>query len=295
MSIDLSAARSFMAAHARVLDRRRLQVLLEGGDQRSVLAAVDAYGNPDGGYGWGLEADLRSPESQPGGALHALEAMADAAPLVTPRAVGLCDWLAGASLGDGGLPFALPVGNRAGVAPFWAGADPNASSLQITAYVAAAAHRVAAFDTAVARHPWLAQATRYCFRAIGSLDDAPFALVLTAALLFLDAVHDTHPEAAAALDRLGRLIPPSGLLPVAGGAADEMIRPLDFAPAPNRPVRRLLDPSVIARDLERLSNDQQPDGGWHVDFGSYSPAATLEWRGYKTVQAIAVLRQNGMF
>lgn len=37
------------------------------------LAALSAYRNPDGGYGWGLEADLRARESQPGAALHAFE------------------------------------------------------------------------------------------------------------------------------------------------------------------------------------------------------------------------------
>jgi hypothetical protein len=294
MTIDLSAAMGFMAAHARVLDRRRFQVLLGDGDPAAVLAAVDAYRNSDGGYGWGLEPDLRSVESQPGGALHAFEAMGDVAPLTTPRAVELCDWLAGVSLGDGGLPFALPVGDPAGVAPFWAGADPHASSLQITAYVAAAAHRVAVYDAAVAGHPWLAQVTRYCFEAIEALGDAPHALVLTAALLFLDAVYDTHPEAAAALASLGKHIPSSGMLHVAGGGEDEMIRPLDYAPAPDRPVRRLVSAEVIARDLQRLIADQQADGGWHVDFQSYSPAATLEWRGYKTVQAVSVLRRNGL-
>ena len=54
-----------MAAHGRVLDRRRLE-LLEGGDPAAVLAALDGYRNPDGGYGWGLEPDLRAQESQPG-------------------------------------------------------------------------------------------------------------------------------------------------------------------------------------------------------------------------------------
>jgi hypothetical protein len=294
MTIDLKAATSFMATHARVLDRRRFQVLLEDGDLSAVLGALEAYRNPDGGYGWGLEADLRSTESQPGGALHAFEAMADAAPLTTHRAVELCDWLASASLSDDGLPFARPVDNSAGVAPFWAQADPNASSLQITAYVVAAAHRVAAYDADVAQHPWLGKATRYCFAAIEALDDSPHALVLTAALLFLDAVHDTHGEAPAALARLGRLIPPSGMLHVAGGTADEMVRPLDYAPSPDRPVRRLLTPAVVASDLERLITDQQPDGGWHVDFQSYSPAATLDWRGYKTVQAISILQRNAM-
>ena len=31
----------------------------------------------------------------------------------------------------------------------------------------------------------------------------------------------------------------------------------------------------------RLAAAQQPDGGWRVDFDSYSPAAALEWRGHR--------------
>jgi hypothetical protein len=61
MTIDLSAATDFMATHARVLDRRRFELLNGQRDPSGTLAALDGYRNPDGGYGWGLEADLRSP------------------------------------------------------------------------------------------------------------------------------------------------------------------------------------------------------------------------------------------
>ncbi len=114
MTIDISAARDFMATHARVLDRRRFELLDGGGDPAGALAALDGYGNPDGGYGWGLEGDLRSPESQPAAALHAFEVFADIAPATTPRAVALCDWLNAVTLPDGGLPMALPMGVTAG-------------------------------------------------------------------------------------------------------------------------------------------------------------------------------------
>jgi hypothetical protein len=292
VSIDLSAATSFLATHARVLDRRRFELLFGDGDPGAVLAALEGYRNPDGGYGWGLEPDLRSGESQPGGALHAFEVFEDVAPITSPRAVELCDWLASVTLPDGGLPFALPVTDDAGVAPFWAQADQAASSLQITAYVTAAAQRVAAHDPVVARHDWLARATRYCFAATEAMGDAPHALALSAALGFLDAAHDTHPEAAALVERLGTLIPASGLLHVAGGTDEEMMRPLDFAPNPDRPVRKLFSPDAISAELQRLADQQQDDGGWPVDFRSYSPAATLEWRGYMTVRAVSILQRN---
>jgi hypothetical protein len=292
MTFDLHAATQFMAGHARTLDRRRFELLLGDGDPEALLAAVDGYRNPDGGYGWGLEPDLRSPESQPGGALHAFEAMADAAPATTPHAVALCEWLASATLPDGGLPFALPVTDPAACAPFWANADPAASSLQITAFVAAQAHRVARHDPAVAAHPWLAGATEFCVAAIDALGDEPFALAVTAALQLVDAAGDEHPELAARLDALGRHIPEDGLLRVSGGTEDEMIRPLVIAPRPARPVRSLFDDDLVERELERLAAEQQDDGGWRVDFRSFSPAAELEWRGYETVRAVSILREN---
>lgn len=294
MTIDLPAAAAFMATHARLLDRRRFELLVEDSHPSAALAAVEAYRNPDGGYGWGLEPDLRSTESQPGGALHAFEVFEDIAPATSPRAVELCEWLASVSLADGGLPFALPVTDAAGCAPFWAHADPAVSSLQITAFVTATAHRVAAHAPAIAEHPWLTQATQYCLAAIQAMDDAPHALQLTAALQFLDAAYDTHPEAAALLDRLGKSIPASGLLHVGGGADDEMMRPLDFAPAPDRPVRALFTPEAISAELQRLIEQQQDDGGWPVDFSSYSPAAVLEWRGYMTVRAVSILQRNAL-
>jgi hypothetical protein len=294
MDIDLAAATAFMATHARVLDRRRFQLLMGEGDPGAVLAALDGYRNADGGYGWGLEPDLRSPRSQPGAALHAFEVFEDLGPGTAPQAVELCDWLSSVSLPDGGLPFALPVGSPAGCAPFWAQADPTASSLQITAIVAATAHRVAAHDPAVAAHPWLAQATRYCLAAIEAIDEVPHALVLAFAMRFLDAAHDTRPEAARLLGHLGSYVPAGGLMHVQGGLEDEMMRPLDFAPVPDRPVRAFFTPEAISAELRRLAGQQQDDGGWPVDFANYSPAAALEWRGYMTVHAVSILRRDSL-
>jgi hypothetical protein len=298
MSVDLSAAAAFMAAHARLLDRHRFDALFGDGVDRAaadaVLAAVEAYRNPDGGYGWGLEPDLRSRTSQPGGALHAFEALADIVPVTTVRARELCDWLDAVSLPDGGLPFALPVPDPAGCAPFWASADGTSSSLQITAVVAAMAYRVAEQDAAVASHPWLARATAFCLAAVRDLGDQPHALELAFAVRFLDVAHATHPEAGELLEGLGRHIPAEGLVHVGGGAEEEFMRPLDFAPLPDRPARTLLSPEAVQRELERLAGQQQDDGGWRVDFDSYSPAAALEWRGNRTVEALSILRANGV-
>jgi hypothetical protein len=293
MSDQLNAARGFLAGHARLLDRRRFELFFEGGDAESVLAALRAYRNADGGYGYGLEPDLRAPESQPAAAWHAFEVFADVAPVIAPEAAELCDWLDTIALPNGGLPFALPIEDPSGCAPFWAQADPQAFSLQITAIVAAYANRVAAHDPAVAGHPWLARATSCCLAAIDSLEAAPEAYVLAFAVKLLDAVHDRDDAAPGLLARLGEYVPRGGRLPVVGGLPDEALWPLDIAPEPGRPARTLLDEAAVSADLERLADEQEPDGGWTVDFQSYSPVAALEWRGYATVHALAILRRNG--
>jgi hypothetical protein len=293
MTIDLSAAADFMATHARVLDRRRFELLNRNADPSGALAALDGYRNPGGGYGWGLEADLRSPESQPGAALHAFEVFEEVAPATAPQAAALCDWLDSVTLPDGGLPMALPLGMTAGYGPWWHAADPSESSLQITAVTAASAQRVAAHDPAVAAHPWLERATRYCLDAIEAIDEAPFAYVLAFSISFLDAVYETHPQAADLLRRLGTYIPADGRIRVQGGTEDEVLRPLDVAPYPGRPARDLYSADLISADLARLAALQQDDGGWIVDYLKISPAGSLDWRGYATVRAIDVLRRNG--
>jgi hypothetical protein len=293
-TIDLSAARDFMATHARPLDRHRLRLLLGEGGPQAALAALEAYRNADGGYGWGLEPDLRSGTSQPGAALHAFEVFADIGPATSPRASELCDWLESASLADGGLPFALPVTDPAGTAVWWAHADPRTSSLQITAVVTAVALKVARHDPAVAAHPWLAAATRYCLDAIQKVTDAPHALELAFALTFLDAVHEREPAAAALVEQLAVHVPASGVIPVEGGTENEAIRPLHIAPEPGRPVRELFAHEAVTAELHRLAAAQQDDGGWRVEYAEFSPAGALDWRGHATVGAVAVLRANGL-
>jgi hypothetical protein len=292
MTIDLAAAASFMTSTARLLDRRRFGVRFASEPPDRALRALAAYRNDDGGYG-ALEPDLRACESQPVGAMHAFEVFEDVAPATSSRAAELCDWLDTAALADGGLPFALPISDTTGTAPFWAQADPGTSSLHITAAVTAIAHRVGRHDPAVAGHPWLARSTRYCLDTVAGRDEPSSTLELLYVLGFLDAVVDGEPEAAPLLDRLAAVIPASGALRVEGGAEDEMIRALDFAPVPDRPVRRHLAAEAVAAELDRLEAGQLADGGWDVDHVSYSPAAALEWRGWATVRAVTVLQANG--
>jgi hypothetical protein len=290
MDFDLQAAVTFVSTHARVLERRRLDRTLGQGTPASVVAALDAYRNDDGGYGWGLEPDLRSTISQPVGAMHALEVLAEIQDTTTRRPVQILDWLAGLSLDDGGVPFALAYADTEGSAPHWSGADPSVSSLQMTTQLAAQAHRLARHRADVAGHPWLADATRYCLTSIEETSQSPHAYELMFLLRFLDVVADRDPRAAPLLERFTKLVRTDGPTPVSGGADGEVLHPLDFTPYAGGPLRSAFPARAVAADLRRLAAKQQPDGGWTVDFPSYSPGAALEWRGYATLQSLRILR-----
>jgi hypothetical protein len=141
---------------------------------------------------------------------------------------------------------------------------------------------VARHDPAVAGHPWLDRATAYCLQASAELAAVaePFAIELAFAVRLLDVAAHRYPAAAELLPVLGRHIPASGLLPVIGGTEGETIRPLDYAPNPDGAARSLFAADVIATELKRLAEQQRPDGGWEVDFTSYS--RRRRWSGAGT-------------
>jgi hypothetical protein len=291
--VDFAKAREFMATHARLLDRRRLDALLGSGPPEALVAALAAYRNGDGGFGWALEPDLRAPSSQPAGALHAFEVLGDAAPLRSPMAAELCEWLESATLPDGGLPFVVAGADDPGTHSLWAKADATTSSLHMTTAVAGYALRVAEHDPAVAGHPWLRRACDYCMNGIQAMSAPSGAHELSYSLRFLDAAVRTIAEAEGELERLAGLVPPSGVLEVVGGLEGERLSPLDYSPEPGRPLRRHIAPEAVDRELDRLAAEQRADGGWEIDFRPASPGAAVEWRGYLTLLTLATLRANG--
>lgn len=287
-SEGLDRIRDFMASNARLLDRRRMDLTAGDGDPEATLAILAGYRNSNGGFGWGLEPDARAPASQPVAALHAFEVFEEVAPVRSPLAVGLLDWLDAVAVDGGAVPFALPGGASAGSAPMWGTADTRSPSLHMTCVVLSIAHRVARTDPEVAGHAWLGRATEWAMSEIADLDGPTHAIAFRYVLQLLDAL-----EARDELTRLGAHLPADGTLPVAGGKPNEAMRPLDFAPEPGRPIRELFDSRAIEADLDRIAADQHDDGGWDVDWAHWSPAGGLEWRGWATVRAVRILRANG--
>src|ERR687887_2361648 len=280
---DINAAERFLAANARVLDRRRFERLFKGASAHPVRDAVAAYRNADGGFGHALEPDGRTPASQPAAVMMALETLDEADAWDEELVAGACDWLVANAPAEGGVSFVEPTVEGWPHAPWWQAEEGRPPSLLTTGKIAGTLHarRI--------RHPWLDRATELLWRRIDELDD-PGPYGLRGVLAFLDHVPDRD-RAGQALERVGPLV--SDAVALDPGAEGEVHTPLDFAPNPDSIARRLFDDAVIDAHLDHLAASQAEDGGWTFNWLAWSPVAASEWRGSRTVDALRVLRANG--
>jgi hypothetical protein len=282
---DIDAAAQYLAANARVLERRRFERLFSGGGPLPVRDAVAAYRNADGGFGHALEPDGRGPGSQPLAIEFALRVLHEADAWDTGLAEGACEWLTAHAPPGGGAVFVSPSTGGWPHAPWLVPEDGEPASLITTGLIAATLH------TRRVEHPWLDGATALLWSRIGSLTSTgPYDM--RAVLRFLDSVPDRG-RARKAAARLGPVIFGQDLVAMEPGAPGEVHTPLDFAPQPGSPARELFDEAVFAAHLDHLAAAQRDDGGWMFNWLAWSPAAEREWRGAVTVDTLHLLRANG--
>ena len=118
MSLEINAAIQFMYASARLLDRRRLELLMGLAAPDAVVEALRPYQNADGGFGHALEPDMRAPGSEPASTLLALETLVEAGIVAHPMIEAAARWLAHASSSAGTLPQMMASGAGYPHAPF---------------------------------------------------------------------------------------------------------------------------------------------------------------------------------
>jgi hypothetical protein len=283
MTIDLDAAEQFMFRTARVLERRRLAMVLHGAPAEPVRDALLAYRNPDGGFGHALEPDVRAPHSEPVATLAALEVLAALpAARTDPLIAGATAWIDTIADADGGVPFVLPEAARYPRAPWMV---PSDGGSHLTFALAAVLWELEAST------PWRDRATGWCWTKLQEPDELS-AYWIKFGLAFLDGVDDA-PRAEAAIERLRPRLGHDGTIPVPGGTANERLRPLALSPRPEGRSRRLFSADQITPDLDRLEAGQQDDGGWTFDWLAWTPAQELEWRGRVTLEALSLLLSHG--
>ncbi|MFJ7207986.1 hypothetical protein ACIQWR_31180 [Streptomyces sp. NPDC098789] len=292
----LARAERFIWLTARVLEQRRFAFHFLGGDADPVDTALGSYLNGDGGYGHALDPDLRGPHSQPLHTVHALRVLDGLGRCSGRRIEQLCRHLSGVSTAEGALPVVLPAPRDYPSAPYHPVQDDPPGELQVTGPVVGLLHRNRIW------HAWLFRATDFCWDRIETLRRShPYEI--QGAVAFLDGTPD-RPRAAAAADRLGRLVREQGLVvldpgrraefPVGPGyAPGEHLFPHDYARRPASLARGWFTDEETARSLDFLASEQQEDGGWPVRRRAWAPGSTLERRPIATLEALLTLRAHG--
>ena len=281
---DFNAAAAFVAANARVLDRRRFQRLFEDGPTAPVRDAVAAYRNDDGGFGHALEPDCRAPGSQPAAAEMALRVLDEADAWDEGLVRGACGWLTAVAPAEGGAAFVEPTLSGWPHAPWWVPEEGHPASLIATGMIAGTLHARAV------SHPWLDGATEVMWNRIGTLTETS-GYEMFGVLRFLQHVPDRD-RAREAFARVGPLLIEQNLVALDPEASGEVHGVLDFAPEPDSLARSLFDDVTVKAHLDHLAQAQRDDGGWTFNWPAWSPAAELDWRGFLTVDALRVLRAN---
>jgi hypothetical protein len=282
VSADFAAAEQFMLREARLLERLRFAWRFRGGPADAVVTALLAYRNGDGGFGNGLESDLRGASSQPVPLERALEILDEVGVWDVDVVARACDWLVSATREGGGVPFVLETVTDGPHAPWW---EPTGEAYpNPTAGIAGFLHKHGV------EHEWLARATEYLWNALDRVDGVgPDDAV--SVLTFLENVPD-RARARAVFDALGERI--LNQLVALDPAAEGYVKtPLEYAPRPNALARSLFDDATVDAHLDALEAKQQDDGGWPITWEPPSAPAVHEWRGYVTVRSLNVLADYG--
>jgi len=293
-----TAGRAFLDREGRLIERRLAAVLFDGADPSGVVDAVRAYRNPDGGFGHGLEPDKRCPASLPIDVESAIDILLVAGTGAAGEGavdwsgdldldgvvIGACDWLGSVAAPDAAVPLSFPVMERYPRAEHWSDWTYT-PALNPTAGLTGRLHRMGV------THPWLDRATDWCWARLESGFDED-AHALAEVLVFLAHVPDreraeavgSHVDAWLTDARWYRADPAD---PAYG------VTPVHLASSPDSPWRRLFDDATFEGHLDRLAQDQQPDGGWAITWEPPGVASTLEWRGIETLRALRALRAYG--
>ena len=284
MDDAFAAADRFLQRQARLLERRLFATRFLGQPASAVVDALRGYQNEDGGFGHGLEPDKRCPASLPIDVEIAFQAMA-AADAADAGMVGrACDFLgrvAAAAEAGGAVPLAFPVIESFPRAVHWSDWTYR-PGLNPTAGLAGLLHQVGV------NHPWLAEATDYCWRQLESGAPIQDAHELSEVFVFLEHVPDREradKHRAVLADTLAE-VEMFHLDPAADGYG---LTPLHLASEPGSRSRGLFDDALIEAHLDALAGSQQPDGGWPISWEPPSEASLLEWRGMVTLQALRTL------
>lgn len=287
----------FMHEDARPLERALFAYHFERGSRTSVLAALVPYQNPDGGFGHGLEPDLRAPASSVIATITALDIFrrirADEDTPGLPAALAYL--MSEYDVETERWPIVSPAVEDAPHAPWWSYADSSVNfrgfwanpRASVVAYLQQFSRLAPSPFTEGARQALVDDLMRYSQRM--EMHD----LMSFVDLLETDGLPREHYESV--LDKLKRALPHSVVMDPAQWG-EYGLRPLQVVYHPGSPLVDAVAPALLDANLDFEIGRQKPDGSWapnwswdFIDAAAWA-TAEREWRGILTLRMLKTLR-----
>lgn len=292
-------ARAYLFANGRPVDRERFRFHFESGSAADVLAALAAYQNADGGFGHGLEADLRADASSPIATATAFRILREVG---RPRAAmvsAAVAYLAGSFDRDRSVwEMVTAEVESAPHAPWWtyAGTEKAFDGFRVnpTAEILGALYDYA--DEAPA--DLLAGLAPIVVERAEAEPDRMDINTFDALLRFVDAVGvpvEVRAEVEARLLRAARAT--IALDPSTWDGY--VVRPMDALGTPDSFLAPAIPAEAVAANADYWVDRQLPDGSWPVpwDWAAVDAeawaAAERDWKGKLIVDRLVVLKAFG--
>ncbi|MDA1279692.1 MAG: hypothetical protein O3B95_06560 [Chloroflexi bacterium] len=287
-------AAEFITNNARPLERSLFDFHFGHGSVEQVLTELAKFQNDDGGFGHGVEPDVRTPLSSPFAASVAFQVLRELGvngdrPIVSK---GVAYFVQSFDRSVGGWDPIGPHGDEYPHAPWW-NYRPVAGQL----------------DPVVRANPG-AEITGY-LHLYSDQSDSGFVHDVTAGILscFDELPDGMEFHSMICFTRLAEMAPgpvAERILPklrrgvelVVGKSPDDWkrygARPLWFAPKPDSLLAEVLQDSIQAQ-LDYEIAEQYDDGSWQPNWtwGQYEDEwllAKVEWAGYLTLRALLALK-----
>ncbi len=274
MTISLDRARHYVFTHGMLWERALFSWHFDEGPLEHLHNSLLCYKNPDGGWGHGLEHDLKTPQSHPAALEYLLSMLRYHEIPVGTLLDGTLAWLERQQGPDGALRN--PQGmDKWPLAHWWAGwggqkaPDAIVGNLQALGLATPALlERTRAWAQAnhsleaIRANDWLFM-TYHAFDYFMHIDDFPRLAE------FRQATLDHTLALAEAL------------------APERHYTLFFFAPRPESEVARALPPPTLGRCLDHLATSQREDGGWADEHD------LPWWQPVTTVNVLVALRRFG--
>lgn len=291
-------ARSFLFRSGRRLDRARFQHRFESVPASEVVAELARFQNPDGGFGHGLEPDLRTPASSAIATSAAFAVLREVgAPGTDPVVRSGIDYLLKTYDNDrSGWEIVPPQVEQAPHAPWWtyANIDQTFDGCRIapTADLLGVLHDYAEVVPADLLAHLTDTVLDRLTAAADDMDAFQCAVMLAAARRLPGQVRARVVEVLTA--GVHRVLDPD---PAAWSTY--ALQPLDVVTSPRSVLASVIDRATIDTNLDYWINTQQADGAWPLTWSWAEvdePAwrqAEQDWQGHQIVERLTVLHEYG--